>query len=161
MTEGGGVNIAARRCAVLVVACLWAGFLAGVSFLATPVKFLAPSLSLPAALDVGRQTFHALNRCEIVLGVALLVLVLRAPRSILSRTLTAAALVIVLSQTFWLIPVLDARVGLILSGSMPAPSSLHTMYVGLEMAKLVALAGVAAIAAGRLLHEVGRANPGE
>lgn len=37
----------------LLLAVLWAGLLLGVSFLATPVKFLAPSLSLPVALDVG------------------------------------------------------------------------------------------------------------
>lgn len=54
--------------AILMLASAWAGFLAGVSFLATPVKFLAPSLTLPVALDVGRQTFFAFNRSEIVLA---------------------------------------------------------------------------------------------
>src|SRR5690606_9509596 len=59
---------------VLAVASLvWIGALLGVSFLATPVKFLAPSLTLPVALDVGRQTFHWLNRVEIVLAAATLV----------------------------------------------------------------------------------------
>ena len=46
-------------------ALFWAGFLAGVSFLATPIKFTAPRLALPVALDVGRVTFAALNKVEI------------------------------------------------------------------------------------------------
>lgn len=129
-----------------MVACLWAGFLAGISFLATPVKFLAPSLSLTAALDVGRQTFYALNRCEIALGAILFVLVLRNAVNRLPLALVAVSCLIVLVQTFWLIPALDARVGLILAGSTPAPSSLHTIYVLAEVAKLVALLAVTTIA---------------
>jgi hypothetical protein len=42
------------------IACgmfLWAGMLLGVSFIATPAKFLAPSLPLAQALDVGRSSF--------------------------------------------------------------------------------------------------------
>ena len=34
---------------------LWAGVMIGISFLAAPTKFNAPSLSLP--VDVGRQEF--------------------------------------------------------------------------------------------------------
>src|SRR5690606_22365267 len=49
-----------------IVSLVWIGALLGVSFLATPVKFLAPSLTLPVALDVGRQTFHWYNRLELV-----------------------------------------------------------------------------------------------
>src|SRR5690606_30735313 len=52
---------------LLLLAVLWTGLLLGVSFLATPVKFLAPSLSLPVALDVGRQTFMVFNWVEVAL----------------------------------------------------------------------------------------------
>ena len=50
--------------ATLVVAAAWFGMLLGVSFLATPAKFLAPSLTLGVALDIGRQTFAILNKVE-------------------------------------------------------------------------------------------------
>jgi hypothetical protein len=40
---------------------VWSGLLIGVSFVATPARFLAPSLQLPQALDVGRWTFHVLT----------------------------------------------------------------------------------------------------
>jgi hypothetical protein len=54
--------------ALSALALVWAGTLFGVSFLATPVKFLAPSLTLPVALDVGRQTFGVFSLVEIVKG---------------------------------------------------------------------------------------------
>lgn len=53
---------------------IWAGLSIGVAFLATAAKFLAPSLSLPVALDVGRQTFRVYNRAELVLLAALIIL---------------------------------------------------------------------------------------
>jgi hypothetical protein len=54
----------------------WLGLLIGVAFLATPAKFLAPSLSLPVALDVGRQTFYVFNKVEWVMGAVLLLMLL-------------------------------------------------------------------------------------
>ena len=43
-------------------------------------------------------------------------------------------------QTVWLLPILDARAELIIQGQLPAPSSLHTIYVVLEVLKVIALA---------------------
>lgn len=120
---------------------VWAGLALGVAFLATPAKFLAPSLALPVALDVGRHTFRIYNRVEIAL---LLVLVGFAARSPMRRPWAAAlalpALVLV-AETAWLLPALDARVGVILAGGRPPPSSLHIVYVAAEALKLLWLLG--------------------
>ena len=120
---------------------MWAGLSIGVAFLATPVKFAAPSLSLPVALDVGRHTFRVYNEVELGLLVLLVVL------GTWSRTRRSAYLalsvpaVIVAAQALWLIPSLDARVSTILAGGQPASSSLHVVYIGLEMLKVVWLLG--------------------
>ena len=53
---------------------VWAGLAVGVAFVATPAKFLAPSLSLPVALDVGRHTFAVYDRIELALVATLVVL---------------------------------------------------------------------------------------
>ena len=45
----------------VIAAILFVWILLGVSFIATPAKFLAPSLSMAQALDVGRWTFHVLS----------------------------------------------------------------------------------------------------
>jgi hypothetical protein len=104
-------------------ALLWCGILLGVSFLATPAKFLAPSLTLPVALDVGRQTFMVFNRLEWLLCVAAAPLWVLGARSRTTGVLIAIACGIVLIETFWLLPLLDARVGLVIRGQAPEPSS--------------------------------------
>lgn len=77
--------------ATVAVALLWTGLLLGVSFLATPVKFMAPSLTLPVALDVGRQTFMALNWLELLLSALLVPLVLLSRRRALVLPALAAS----------------------------------------------------------------------
>lgn len=41
--------------------------------------------------------------------------------------------------TFWLLPLLDQRVGLIILGQQPPASNRHSLYILLELAKLAAL----------------------
>lgn len=135
---------------------MWAGVATGVAFLATPAKFLAPSLSLPVALDVGRHTFAVYNRFELALAAGLLLLVLLARRWRWLPALAAPGLVVVL-QAVWLIPALDARVGLILAGRTPPPSLLHQLYIGAEALKISALL-VVGFAPRRLFGEP-RAEP--
>src|SRR5690554_7335253 len=136
-----------------VVVLVWVGLLLGVSFLATPVKFLAPSLTLPVALDVGRQTFRWFSRVELVLAAATLLAALvhdgrRGLGAISARgwplaaLLSAGLLAAVLLQMLWLLPLLDARVEVILQGRMPPPSRLHDVYVAIEAMKLGALVGL-------------------
>lgn len=122
--------------AILIASALWAGLLVGVSFIATPVKFLAPSLSLPVALDVGRQTFWALNWIEIGCAVVLLAIVVAGYRTVAAASLAALLAAAVVAQALWLLPVLDARVAMVIAGQAPPPSSLHSIYVGLEVGKL-------------------------
>jgi hypothetical protein len=134
---------------LLIVSLLWAGMLLGVSFLATPAKFLAPSLDLPVALDVGRHTFAVFNGVEIGWSVALVGLVLcRLPARWLYGVV-AVPCGIVLLETAWLLPVLDARVGMIIAGNTPPDSVLHILYILLEAVKLAALL---VLAAGSLRH---------
>jgi hypothetical protein len=54
-----------------LVALVWAGMIIGVSGLATPIKFTAPSLTLPHALEGGRVTFHLFSRVEWGLAIML------------------------------------------------------------------------------------------
>lgn len=127
--------------AILVVAVLWTGLLLGVSFLATPVKFLAPSLALPVALDVGRHTFAVYNKAEWVLALVLLAL-MAGSRPRLSTIMTLGIAAIVILETFWLMPVLDYQVSEIIAGQKPPASSEHMIYISLEIAKLLGLVAV-------------------
>lgn len=46
---------------------------------------------------------------------------------------------ILLTQTFWLMPALIARIDAIVAGQPPPASSTHVFYIVLEMAKLLLL----------------------
>ncbi|RUM98035.1 hypothetical protein EET67_10520 [Pseudaminobacter arsenicus] len=125
--------------ALAFVALFWLGLLCGVSFLATPVKFQAPSLDLPTALEVGRVTFALLARVEwlmvILLAGSLALGSLTRPRLILATGLLA----IVALQSLWLLPVLDARIEAIVTGNPSSPTYHHMLYAVSEVAKAILL----------------------
>jgi len=117
------------------IALVWAGMVLGVSFVATPAKFLAPSLPLPIAIDVGRHTFRTFGRIELALMV---LFGLRAEVS--ARPLALVPGFIVLAQALWLRPRLGARTQSIIEGGVAPPSSkLHFAYVACEAVKLSVL----------------------
>lgn len=129
--------------ALAVVVLIWAGMLIGVSFLATPAKFEAPSLTLPVALDVGRHTFGVFSPIEIAAAVIVTALAAASRRRAI---LAVVALVdaIVALQAVWLLPVLDARVETILAGGSVPGSPLHALYIGLDVVELLALLALGA-----------------
>jgi hypothetical protein len=132
-------RLAITRCALGALIMLWAGVLIGVSFLAAPAKFGAPGLSLPLAMEVGRREFGTLNVAELALAVVSLALAAYArPERTIWLGLGLAALIVVL-QSLWLLPVLDARAGLIIQGKTPEPAPWHALYIGAEVVKLLAL----------------------
>ncbi len=119
------------------MALVWAGMVLGVSFLATPAKFLAPSLPLPVALDVGRHTFRVFGRVEVALAA---LLGLRAATARPTRPLDLAPGLMVLAQALWLRPRLEVRMQQVMDGRVvPRSSRLHLVYVASETAKLAAL----------------------
>ena len=132
------------------VATGWLGMLVGVSFLATSVKFQAPSLDLAVALEVGRVTFAAFSKVEWALSVFLAAAVL-LPRTLRAeKILAAAAVLIVAVQSLWLLPVLDARIDAAIVGQPMPPSIHHMLYAAMEAVKAAALAAVALLALFRL-----------
>ena len=136
--------------ALTLLAWLWAGLVLGVSFVATPVKFLAPSLSLADALAVGRVTFAALQWIECVVVVALAVLVwITTPRR-RALVLLGAIVAILVCQYVWMLPILDARVQAIVDGQQLPPSFLHWIYTALEFVKVALLVVIGLTSFGRL-----------
>jgi hypothetical protein len=122
------------------IALIWLGMVLGISFLEAPVKFMAPSVTLEIGLDIGRYVFGAFNKVECALALAmaiLLIIIRKKDRSMIPLGLAWLSLAL---QTAWLLPVLEARVEVIIQGQTPAPSILHTIYVVLEVLKAVALA---------------------
>jgi len=122
------------------IGLVWLGMILGVSFVATPLKFQLPGLTLEMALDIGRLVFGVFNKIEIVFAVLMALLVVlskQRDKSIVALGVVWLALVL---QTLWLLPVLLDRIEVIVQGKKPAPSALHSIYVMLEVVKALALA---------------------
>jgi hypothetical protein len=115
---------------------VWFGMTAGVSLLATPIRFTAESITRPVALDVGRVVFTALNRAELVALVLLLIVVRTSGRAARWWAVSVVLVLIVVAQNAWLLPELGARTDMVLAGIEPPPSNLHAIYSTLELAKL-------------------------
>jgi hypothetical protein len=118
---------------------VWSGMVLGISFLEAPVKFTAPSVTLPVGLDVGRHVFGAFNKVELGWTFLSIVLVVwtRSERAVW-LPLAGAALIVAL-QTFWLLPLLHIRVEMILNEQSLPPATYHIAYVALELLKLAGL----------------------
>lgn len=123
----------------LFVVILWLGMLLGVSFLATPVKFHAPSLNLPTALEVGRVTFALFSKVEWGLFVLLILGMLIAPRPAWRWSCLGTMLLILLLEIFWLLPVLDARVSEVIAGTDVPATNHHFLYILAESLKALLL----------------------
>lgn len=118
---------------------VWAGMVAGISFLEAPLKFTAPNITVPLGLGIGRIVFAALNKVELALAATALLSAAwrRAPMNIwVALALLSAVLLL---QTLWLLPALDVRASALLAGHPPLPSNLHKAYIGLEVIKLLTL----------------------
>jgi hypothetical protein len=90
-------------------------------------------------MEVGRREFGVLNLGEIALAVVTLALAAYArPERTIWLGLALAAVVVAV-QALWLLPVLDARAELIIRGETPQPAPWHTLYIGAEVVKLLAL----------------------
>lgn len=122
-----------------VISILWLGFVLAISFMEAPLKFQAPSVSLPVGLDIGKLIFSTLNKIEwVFLGlVSAFSMVGQSVKKswILCITLT----VILLLQTFYLLPILDERAVEIIAGNSVEESNVHFYYVGIEFVKVIVL----------------------
>lgn len=125
----------------VVAVFLWIGFVCAISFMEAWLKFRAPGITLPLGLGIGRLVFNALNKVEWVLAISLCVALFLSGGPVFKASSLAflLPLVLLILQTVWLLPVLDARAALQMDG-VPLPSSrLHLCYVGMEVAKVLSL----------------------
>ena len=123
-----------------IICFIWLGMVLGISFLEAPVKFTTPSLSYTTAIDVGMHVFHALNKVEIAWALLLLVMGLFSTLGRSQWLIRCAILLILLLQSVWLFPVMDARALQIIAGKQVADSYHHWVYIILEIDKLLLLA---------------------
>lgn len=119
----------------------WIGFVCAISFMEAWLKFRAPGITVPLGLGIGRLVFDALNKIEWVFAIAILVSRIITRENWLSTKFIAFAISILLLiiQTIWLLPELDARAELVINRLDLPTSNLHFYYVGMEIIKVITL----------------------
>ncbi|MGW4738184.1 hypothetical protein [Nocardia xishanensis] len=126
---------------------LWLGMVLAISFLEAPLKFRAPGVTLALGLGIGRIVFRALNIAETVLAVALVLSCVALEPSTATWVWLGIAVAILAAQILVVRPPLTRRSNRVLAGEELPRSHAHYWYVGLEVAKVVALVGLAIAAA--------------
>ena len=118
---------------------VWLGMVLAISFLEAPLKFRAPGITLQLGLGIGRLVFRALNICETILGLAVLVALFVdvPPTPVVAAVLVAVGALVV--QVLVIRPRLTRRSDAVLAGADGPRSRGHYAYVGFEAIKAVAL----------------------
>ncbi|MBS1496790.1 MAG: hypothetical protein JSU03_04325 [Bacteroidetes bacterium] len=135
MTEKRSNNI------VIASVFLWLGFVGAISFLESWIKFQAPGVTLSIGLGIGQLVFGALNKVEWFFALVILAALFFGKKSnrFANTTFYFSAFIILIIQTVWLLPALDARALLYIT-HQPVPSSgLHIYFVVAEVLKVACL----------------------
>ena len=126
---------------ILAVLLFWSGFVSSISFMEAWLKFRAPGVSLLVGLSIGKTIFSTLNKMEWVylfLSVLLVLISNNSKHKIILVTLITI-LVILLIQTFILLPGLTERANTIIEGGTVNKSMLHIYFGVLEILKVFLL----------------------
>ncbi|WP_431957410.1 hypothetical protein [Nocardia lijiangensis] len=126
---------------------LWLGMVLAISFLEAPLKFRAPGVTLALGLGIGRIVFRAFNIAEAVLAVVLVLSAVVLGPSAATWIWLGLAVAILATQILVIRPPLTRRSDRVLAGEELPRSHAHYWYIGLEVAKVVALIGLAIAAA--------------
>jgi hypothetical protein len=140
----------------IAVPFVWFGAVMAISFMEAPLKFQAPGITLPLGLGIGRLIFFTLNKVEIVLTLWMLVsLLMLRPRRRSTVYLFAAAVGILVLETAWLLPVLEARAEVVISGTAAPYSYTHIFYIVFDAVKVILLFALGvSVVKQHLTHEV-------
>ncbi|CAM1343381.1 hypothetical protein [Tenacibaculum amylolyticum] len=120
---------------------IWIGFVGAISFMEAWLKFKATGVTQKIGLAIGSLVFNALNKVELVIATIIIIVILNN-KTLLKKKLFRSLLLpfsILVFQSFYLLPILDERVQLIIT-NMPVKQTYdHFLYVFLEFIKVLAL----------------------
>jgi len=117
---------------------VWLGMVCAIAMEAQ-LKFQAPNVTREIGLGIGKLVFTVLNRAECAFAVLLLVAFFISAAARKAQIIFGAILLILLAQTFWLIPNLIERIDSITGGNAPPDSSVHLFYIAFEICKIILL----------------------
>lgn len=124
---------------IILASFFWAGSILSISFMEAPLKFTAPGINTELGLGIGRIVFHALNKIEWILAITIFISLIYVVKFKSYYWFFGILMSILIYQTFILLPQLDERAEIVLSGITPPASYHHWLYIIIEAVKLICL----------------------
>ena len=122
---------------------LWIGVVIGVSFLATPAKFMAGPLDGALALSISVVTFAWLHVTEAIFAAATVLVLIGLKAGVTRWLLLAVAVIALALGADWVLPAFEGRTGLIPMLPLLDSKQLHMAFAVLEGSKILALFALA------------------
>ena len=148
MTKTGRTSTALR----LLLPAFLLGAIIAISFLEAPLKFLAPGVTIPIGLGIGRLVFTALN---VLAGVVLLVLTLVNVRARAGRgplIILGGIWLVFVVEVALIRPVLNRRSDLVIAGAeAPGTDWAHYAYIAADLAITALLVSLIVVTARSVL----------
>lgn len=134
----------------LILPSVWLGILGGLAFIETPLKFLAPGVTVEIALGIGRLVLTTADFISVGMLIAITLLSIR-PRSGRGIWSVLGALwVVLIVQVAVIRPMLNARTDVVLAGGEAGESQLHTVYIATSFLLLIGIVIYLVLVARRL-----------
>lgn len=133
---------AQRLPAILLV---WFGLVIGVSFIATPAKFIVPELDLITAIKVGRATFHVFLYVEGSIAATIVLILLTQNLSRIKRLYLGSLITLFLLQQTVISPLVKINSESLFNGNADYSSYPHIVFIGTEVIKALLLVGYTTI----------------
>lgn len=129
----------ARVAARLILPAVWLGMIIGISLIEAPLKFLAPGITIPLGLGIGRLVFTAMNIVEPVIAALLLLSCVRAGVDRRFWALLWAAVGVLLVKVAVIRPLLNRETDRVLAGLSGGGSAIHLFYIAADGVLIVLL----------------------
>ena len=124
----------------IAIPFIWFGAVGAISFMEAPLKFSAPNITIPLGLGIGRIVFQTLNKIEIVFALLMIVtLFIKRPKTKFPLYSFAVIFILLMLETLWLLPVLDARATEVINGTAAPFSNTHFIYIAFDAIKVLLL----------------------
>lgn len=126
---------------ILAPIFIWIGFVCAISFMEAWLKFQAPNVSLSTGLSIGKLVFGVLNKLEWCFsGIIIAFMTLsKKPNTNKTKIFFYIALLTLILQTGYLLPLLNERVENIAKGIQSPYSNIHIIYICIEVVKVISL----------------------
>jgi hypothetical protein len=113
----------------ILAPALWMGLLIGISFIETPLKFMAPGMTLALGLGIGQLVFAAMNIVEVFFFIVVAASCIKRGLDRAYQWVVAGLGAVLLAKVALIRPFLAKRTEAVLAGTEAGGSGWHYAYI--------------------------------